>query len=105
MKQQHKLSLSLALVLLILLSLVVIVSAGNRITLASDFAAPRDSAAAAVTWLVQENQNNDGGFGIDFGTGDPLSNIPSSVDATLAISALGYNSDLSASGAEKSVLR
>lgn len=88
MKQRFKSSLLITLVLLTLLSLVFIASARNQ---ASQFSVPRESASRAVSWLYEENQNSDGGFGKDFFTGQPASSIESTLDAVLAISATGYS--------------
>ena len=49
------------------------------------------SLEVAINWLILNNQNPDGGYGIDFGTGDPASNVPSTLDAILAIASAGYN--------------
>jgi hypothetical protein len=91
MRQQQKITFLTFLVLLILISFVLSVSAGENLERSVPFPDQRDSAAAAVTWLYQENQNSDGGFGIDFGTGLPSSSIESTLDALLAISSAGYN--------------
>ncbi len=58
----------------------------------------RDSVAEATGWLVRTQQNPDGGYGIDFGTGNPLSNVGATLDAVLAIGAAGYNPAASAFG-------
>jgi hypothetical protein len=91
MKQQFKVFLSLNLVLVAFLSLVFTTSARNQTSL---FQVPRESASKAVSWLYEENQNSDGGFGKDFFTSQPASSIESTLDAILAISAVGYNANV-----------
>ena len=61
-------------------------------------------ASEALSWLVQENQSADGGFGIDFDTGEPLSNISTTLDAILAISAAGYDAAQVFCGQDNSVV-
>jgi iron complex transport system substrate-binding protein len=96
MKQQFsssilKLSLLLTLVSFALLSLIYIASARNQ---SSQFSVPSESVSRAVSWLYEENQNSDGGFGKDFTTGEPASSIESTLDAVLAISATGYSASV-----------
>jgi hypothetical protein len=49
-----------------------------------------DAVAQALHWLVTEQQNEDGGYGIDFATGEPASNLSATLDAVLAIAAAGH---------------
>lgn len=104
MKQQHRLPISLLFVLLIIASLVVVASARVEANQSTVFPDQRQSAAVAVTWLYQEAQNEDGGFGIDFGTGLPVSSVTTTLDAVLAISAAGYSAGKPYFDAEKSAI-
>ncbi len=104
MKQQHNLSHTFGLLLLVFVTLVVSLPVDIAPALAATFENPQASASAAISWLYQERQNDDGGFGLDFFTEEPVSNIPSSLDAILAISASGYSPAVPAFGAAKSVI-
>ena len=107
MKQQfspHKVFLFILLISLLLVSLFQVVTARSVSKGDVSFPDQRDSAASAVTWLYQENQNSDGGFGIDFGTGLPASAIESTLDAMIATSAAGYNSHAIYFAADKSAI-
>lgn len=104
MKQRFRPTFVLLLTFLVLITVSVVAADSMKAKQTVSFSTPRDSAAAAVTWLYGERQNSDGGFGIDFGTGDPASNIPSTLDATLAVSALGYDPGVATFGAEKSIM-
>ncbi len=104
MRQQHNSTFIAGFVLLIAVSLVLSVPADVAPAQASEFQNPQASASAAVAWLYETRQNDDGGFGLDFITQEPESNIPSSLDATLAISALGYSPAVSSSDTGKSVI-
>jgi hypothetical protein len=48
-----------------------------------------DAAALALQWLVTDQQNEDGGYGVDFTTGERVSNVSATLDAVLAIAAAG----------------
>ena len=104
MKQLNNLIFSIFLVLIILISTDVFASARVGTVSSVSFPDQRESAAAAVTWLYQEYQNDDGGFGIDFGTGLPSSSIESTLDAMLAISSAGYNPGAPYFNADKSAV-
>ncbi len=49
------------------------------------FSDQRDSLSAGVAWLIEENQNQDGGYGV------PTSSAASTLDPIIAISSAGYN--------------
>ncbi len=51
----------------------------------------RQAVEAGVEWLIENKQNEDGGFGVDFGTGQPASAPAATLDAIMAIAAAGYN--------------
>lgn len=70
----------------------------------SDIPDHQQSTTAAVTWLLRENQGADGGFGIDFNTGEPSSTVASTVDAVLALSAAGFDAGAAYCGVENSTL-
>lgn len=55
------------------------------------YADQRDSISAGVAWLIENNQNPDGGYGIDFSSGFPLSSAAATLDPIIAISSAGYN--------------
>ena len=46
---------------------------------------------AGINWLINNNQNPDGGYGVDFGTGEPASDVSSTLGAILAIASGGHN--------------
>ncbi len=51
----------------------------------------RDAVSMGVTWLIENKQNEDGGYGINFNTGQPASTPASTLDAVMAIAGAGYN--------------
>ena len=104
MKQENHFSFKFGLILFTLILLLACVSSCSVPAGTAESADQLSSASAAITWLYRESQNDDGGFGIDFATGDPMSNIPNSLDAALAIAALGYNPAVPAAAAENSVM-
>ena len=53
---------------------------------------------AAVSWLIENNQNDDGGYGVNFETGDPASTPASTLDAILAIAGGGFDPDVLSEG-------
>ncbi len=55
------------------------------------FADQREAVNASVVWLIRTHQNPDGGYGVDFNTGLPASNVGATVDAIIAISSGGFN--------------
>lgn len=52
-----------------------------------------ENVNASVSWLIENNQNDDGGYGVNFETGDPASAPASTLDAILAIAAGGFDPD------------
>ena len=46
-----------------------------------------------ISWLIENNQNDDGGYGVDFETGEPASAPASTLDAIMAIASSGYDPD------------
>ncbi len=52
----------------------------------------KSAVVNAVSWLMSGYQNPDGGFGLDFGSGQPQSSVGTTLDAMLALGAAGYNS-------------
>jgi hypothetical protein len=77
----------------------------GAVTAAPEAVAPETQKAAvssAVTWLMQTSQNPDGGFGIDFGTGQLQSSAGTTLDAMLAIAASGESPAAVYSGNEAS---
>ncbi|MFN2137267.1 MAG: prenyltransferase/squalene oxidase repeat-containing protein [Candidatus Promineifilaceae bacterium] len=93
-------SVALVFVLLALMS----VSAAEGMEQAGPFSDQRDAALMAIIWVINENQNEDGGFGTDFGTGEPASSISATLDAILAMSAVGYSADQTYNGASQSAV-
>ncbi len=94
-----------ALLLATVLLLVAVMSAGaSAKAIAAPFPDQRDSAKAAVDWLLQEKQNEDGGFGSVFPSGEPASTVSSTVDAILAMSAAGFSADEAYFGNQKSAV-
>lgn len=71
---------------------------------AAAFADQRDALAAAVGWIMTEQQNDDGGFGVGFDTGKPQSSVASTLDAIIAVAAAGYNPGATYFGAQQSAL-
>ena len=57
------------------------------------FSDQREALEKGVAWLIENNQNPDGGFGTDFNTGLPASSPAGTLDPILAISSAGYNPD------------
>lgn len=51
----------------------------------SQFTDQRDGLTAGVSWLIENNQNSDGGYGL------PVSSPPSTLDPIIAIASAGYN--------------
>jgi iron complex transport system substrate-binding protein len=51
----------------------------------------QDAAALALQWLIREQQNEDGGYGVDFASGERASNVGATLDAILALAAAGHN--------------
>lgn len=49
-----------------------------------------DALALALQWLVADQQNDDGGYGVDFATGERASNVSATLDAMLAMAAAGH---------------
>jgi hypothetical protein len=85
-KNSRILSLILGLPLLVLVGCV----ATETI---QDTSIKSEAAQAGVIWLIENNQNDDGGYGTDFETGQPASNIPSTIDAIQAIASTGQAPD------------
>jgi hypothetical protein len=79
------------LAIAILAAVFVVLTSCRQAEEGSDIPDHRQSTTAAVTWLLRENQGVDGGFGIDFNTGEPSSNVASTVDAILALSAADFD--------------
>ena len=52
-----------------------------------------EAVKAGVSWLIENNQNDDGGYGVDFETGERASTPASTLDAIMAIASGGYNPD------------
>ncbi|MBN1219247.1 MAG: hypothetical protein JXM69_09995 [Anaerolineae bacterium] len=59
----------------------------------------RDSAAAAVTWMIQNHQENDGGYDDGFG-----SRVGETLDVILAMASAGYSTGQPYFGRDKSPL-
>lgn len=68
-----------AAIILITLMLVACGSADS-----ADYTPPPDAVAAGIAWL-QAQQNEDGGYGIDFETGDAASSVSTTLDAVLVL--------------------
>jgi hypothetical protein len=85
--------LSLIIAALFISPLFLLVNADGDKNVADEILYPDQlvSLEVAINWLVSNNQNPDGGYGIDFGTGVPASNVSSTLDAILAIASGGYN--------------
>jgi len=85
--------LSLIFAALLISPLFLLVNADGEKHVADEIPYPDQllSLEVAINWLVRNNQNPDGGYGIDFGTGAPASNVSSTLDAILAIASAGYN--------------
>jgi hypothetical protein len=49
-----------------------------------------DAIALALQWMVAEQQNEDGGYGVDFTTGEAVSNVGATLDAVIAMAAAGH---------------
>src|SRR5690606_17429722 len=66
-----------------------VLAAGREALLFDD---QRDSVRAAVFWLVEQYQNDDGGYAsFSNGANQSPSTIGGTLDATLAIAGAGYN--------------
>ena len=52
-----------------------------------------ESVDVSVSWLIENNQNEDGGYGVDFETGEPASAPASTLDAIMAIASGGFDPD------------
>jgi hypothetical protein len=104
MKLWYHFTYTSGLILVMLIFLLASVSSCSVPAELAESDNQQSSASASVAWLYRESQNDDGGFGTDFATGDPMSNIPNSLDAVLAVAALGYSPTVPAVGAEKSVI-
>jgi hypothetical protein len=81
----------IAILLLLLLS-ISLAACGSTDT-ESGYVPSAEDVDAAAAWLVAA-QNDDGGFGSDFETGEPASSVSMTLDALLALS--GTDSDVSA---------
>lgn len=81
--------------LIVMLLAVAVLVAAWLATVIADPAPPTadqpEAVTTAVEWLVANNQNPDGGYGTDFSTGEPQSNIAATVDAVLAIGSAGID--------------
>jgi hypothetical protein len=91
MKHKRNYLLIVTLLFLACLFVVVLPASGSTAQGATVDRDQREAAAEAVAWLLHESLNIDGGFGVDFGTGEPASNLPTTLDALLALSAAGDN--------------
>jgi hypothetical protein len=52
-----------------------------------------ENVEESVSWLIENNQNDDGGYGVNFETGEPASAPASTLDAILAIASGGFDPD------------
>ncbi len=102
MKQKQTPLLSQTLIVVLLAVCILVVTACQDANQGVESPVASQSLDEASTWLFQENQSADGGFGIDFNTGERASNVPTTLDAILAISAAGYDADVVYCGAENS---
>jgi hypothetical protein len=84
----------------LLLALVLLAGVGTAVVIAAPALnsdhnptdqALIDAVTAATHWMVTTQQNPDGGYGIDFSTGEPASNAPATLDAIVAIAVSGHN--------------
>ena len=71
--------------------LLLILAACAATETPQDNSASSEAAQASAAWLIENNQNDDGGYGTDFETGQPASNIPSTIDAIQAIGSAGHD--------------
>ncbi len=97
-------SFSLLLVLIMLAVGVITTTACQKTEQGADAPDLSQSVIAASSWLIRENQGADGGFGIDFDSGEQVSNAATTLDAILAISAAGYNAGELYCGADNSAI-
>jgi len=83
----------LAAAYILIMPLVFFVGCASQDNVAEDTPSfeQQEHIDSAINWLVTNNQNPDGGYGIDFDSGNPASNVSSTLDAILAIASADYN--------------
>ncbi len=50
-----------------------------------------EALESGVIWLIENNQNEDGGYGTDFETGQPASSPAATLDPIITVASAGYN--------------
>ena len=85
--------ISIFLSIFLTTSLLGILGKGTASAAPGDVSFPdqRQSLEVGVSWLIENNQNEDGGYGKDFNSGLPASSPAATLDPIMAIASAGYN--------------